>query len=113
VEERATCASCHDPHGSVDNRALIRFGEETYLGGAGPSLSTGRLAFVSAGPGSGTCYLTCHGVDHAATGYGPGGVGSFQGLGRSDLTAPSSRPPGSVPNRIPSYREATSSVGHQ
>lgn len=71
VEQRASCFTCHNPHGSVDNRALIRFGENTIIGGASPSMSTGRLAFISLGPGAGTCFLTCHGVDHAPESYGP------------------------------------------
>lgn len=66
----ASCATCHNPHGSRRNRALIRFGEETFVGGVSPSLSTGRLEFVSEGPGSGACYLTCHGRDHAPEVYG-------------------------------------------
>jgi hypothetical protein len=67
---RASCATCHSGHGSVVNRALIRFGEETLIAGVTPSLQTGRLAFVSSGPGSGECYLTCHGRDHAPETYG-------------------------------------------
>ncbi|MCB1037851.1 MAG: hypothetical protein KDD47_28715, partial [Acidobacteria bacterium] len=70
VDLRASCATCHNPHGSVDNRALIRFSEETVLGAVAPSASTGRLAFVSSAPGSGACYLTCHGVDHGPATYG-------------------------------------------
>jgi len=71
VDERASCATCHNPHGSVDNRALIRFGEETFFGaGAVAASGSGRLEFASAGPGSGTCYLTCHGRDHDPESYG-------------------------------------------
>jgi len=72
VEEKASCATCHNAHGSVGNRALIRFGEETFISGVSPSASTGRLEFLSDGPGAGTCYLTCHGEDHAPESYGPG-----------------------------------------
>jgi len=70
VGEKISCASCHDAHGSVGNRALIRFGEETTGGGASVSASTGKLEFVSDNRGSGSCYLTCHGVDHAPKSYG-------------------------------------------
>jgi len=79
VELRTSCATCHNAHGSVRNAALIRFGEETVIGGVAPSLTSGRLAFVSDGPGSGACYLTCHGVDHAPATYGlalPGTAGT-------------------------------------
>jgi len=70
VEEQTACATCHSAHGSIRNRALIRFGEESSVGGVLPSLSTGRLAFISESPGSGTCFLTCHGVDHGPRSYG-------------------------------------------
>ena len=66
----ASCATCHSPHGSVINRALIRFGEETVISGVAPSPSAGRLAFDSTGPGSGACYLLCHGHDHGPETYG-------------------------------------------
>ncbi|MCD4747957.1 MAG: cytochrome c3 family protein [Thermoanaerobaculales bacterium] len=69
-KERASCATCHNPHGSVGSRALIRFGEETTVAGVSASMSTGRLEFVSDGPGSGACYLTCHGEDHGPEAYG-------------------------------------------
>lgn len=72
VEARSSCATCHSSHGSVDNRALVRYGEETFVGGVGPSLATGRLAFDSSSPGEGSCQLTCHGVDHAPETYGTG-----------------------------------------
>jgi hypothetical protein len=70
TEVRAACATCHSPHGSVGNRALIRFGEETHMATVSPSGATGRLQFVSDGPGSGACFLTCHGRDHAPEAYG-------------------------------------------
>ncbi len=87
VEARASCATCHNPHGSVDNRSLIRFGEETTIAGVAPSPSTGRLAFVSAVPGSGACYLSCHGFDHGPASYGD--EGSMAGA----LASPSIRVP--------------------
>ena len=71
VDRKASCFTCHNAHGSVDNRALIRFGDNTILGGVSPSISTGRLAFLSLGPGAGSCFLTCHGFDHAPEAYGP------------------------------------------
>jgi cytochrome c553 len=75
VEQRASCATCHNAHGSVSNRALIRFGEETYVAGVSPSLEADRLEFVSDAAGSGACYVSCHGYDHAPAYYG-GGVPS-------------------------------------
>ena len=35
-----------------------------------PSASTGRLLYVSNAAGTGSCYLTCHGFDHAPAEYG-------------------------------------------
>ncbi len=87
-----SCATCHNPHGSVINRALIRFGEETIISGVAPSPSTGRLAFESTGPGSGACYLICHGRDH-----GPATYGSAS-LRRPHRSRPSMQP------RVPSTR---------
>lgn len=69
VDQRASCAACHNPHGSVKNRALIRIGEETTLAGVSPSGSSGRLAFESSMAGEGSCYLTCHGFDHGPESY--------------------------------------------
>lgn len=70
VDLRASCATCHSAHGSVDNRALIRYGEEVTIGGVSRSISTGLLRFDSTGEGSGACYLTCHAVDHNPKSYG-------------------------------------------
>ncbi len=66
----ASCRNCHDGHGSVSNRALIHIGQDESLQQLLPSLSTRRLEFVSDRPGTGECYLTCHGVDHAPKSYG-------------------------------------------
>jgi predicted CXXCH cytochrome family protein len=68
--EDISCASCHNPHGSVGNRALIRFGSGLPTPGVAPSARTGRLEFISTSPGSGACYLTCHGEDHDPKTYG-------------------------------------------
>ncbi len=66
LEERASCAVCHDPHGSQQNVHLIDFMTLTKLGSTVVTASSGgRLDFVP-GPqaGHGECYLTCHGEDH-------------------------------------------------
>lgn len=71
LEQGASCAVCHDPHGSQQNAHLINFMMLTKTGNAvvKPS-SGGRLDFVSsAQPGHGSCYLTCHGVDHNPKDY--------------------------------------------
>lgn len=69
-EENVSCATCHNPHGAVENRSLIRFGEEASLGGTQPSMGSQRLEFESLGPGTGACYVSCHGVDHDPATYG-------------------------------------------
>lgn len=60
----ATCATCHDPHGSVDNPSLIAFDRKV----VGPS-SVGGVSFNRTGLGSGTCTLNCHGYDHVNARY--------------------------------------------
>lgn len=65
-DQRTSCNTCHDPHGSERNPALINF--DTLTAGTvnpviGPS-SSGRIEYYRFAPGSGECYLTCHGVDH-------------------------------------------------
>jgi len=72
TDVKASCSTCHNPHGSVPHRALIRFGEDTTSTGVSVSSSTGRLDFVSEEPGSGSCWLSCHGVDHGPKSYGIG-----------------------------------------
>ena len=69
-KERTTCTTCHNTHGSLKNRALIRFGEDGLATLVSPSSLAGRLDFVSEVPGSGACFLTCHGYDHAPASYG-------------------------------------------
>ena len=58
------CADCHSAHGSVNNRALIQFAGPNVL----PSKS-GRLEYDSNAPGTGQCYVNCHGVEHNPLSY--------------------------------------------
>jgi len=97
ISAMASCATCHDPHGSPDNRALIRIAKDTKLTGISPSISTGILAFESAVPGSGSCSLTCHGFDHAPESYG------IPGRSRP-ATDPASRLGGKIPAQHPPRR---------
>jgi len=92
VEQRTACSTCHSPHGSIDNRALIRFGEETDRATVVRSPRADRLAFVSDRPGAGSCYLMCHGVDHAPKEYGGGAV-ALQAAGGAPLQPPSAGEP--------------------
>jgi len=56
-----SCYTCHNSHGSVENKYLIKFNREIVS-----ASSTGVLKFVEKGTNTfhGECYLTCHGVDH-------------------------------------------------
>jgi len=61
-----SCFTCHNSHGSVDAKYLLRF--NTLV--VSPD-SKGMLKFVEKGSAkfSGECYLTCHGVEHNPKSY--------------------------------------------
>lgn len=59
-----TCATCHDPHGSTQQPALVAF-DPAVVGKS----SVGSVAFQRTGFRQGTCTLTCHGYDHVQTRY--------------------------------------------
>jgi predicted CXXCH cytochrome family protein len=70
LEKQAPCAACHDAHGSRQNAHLINFMLRDRTGKAVVSATlTGQLEYISAGPGSGTCYLICHGAEHNPRSY--------------------------------------------
>jgi len=62
--EPTPCATCHEPHGSVKNAALVEFDRAV----VGPS-SVGSVDFRRTGLRQGNCTLTCHGYDHVQTPY--------------------------------------------
>jgi len=72
VDQRTSCAVCHDPHGSRQGTQLINFMTLSKLGApvARPSKS-GRLEFDAdpARPGHGKCYVNCHNADHNPATY--------------------------------------------
>jgi hypothetical protein len=71
-DANASCATCHDAHGSRENQHLINFMLVDPSGNVvvTESSSTGRLEYRSnPGTGTGECYLSCHGEDHAPLGY--------------------------------------------
>jgi predicted CXXCH cytochrome family protein len=55
--ERTSCATCHDPHGSP-NKRLINFNT---------AVVSGARTYVSTGVRHGYCNLTCHGTPHSST----------------------------------------------
>jgi hypothetical protein len=59
-----TCATCHDPHGSSKQPALIAFDPAVVA-----KSSVGSVSFQRTGFRQGTCTLTCHGYDHVQTRY--------------------------------------------
>lgn len=61
----ASCAACHDVHGSRQNIRLINFMLRTKDGRTvvTPARS-GRLEFIPSADGGGQCYLSCHGENH-------------------------------------------------
>jgi len=71
VKSQASCAACHDAHGSRLNAHLINFMTRDSSGRAVVTRnSAGRLEYAATVGGKGTCYLKCHGVDHNPLGYG-------------------------------------------
>lgn len=66
IDTGTSCFTCHNSHGSPENRYLIRFNPEIVT----PN-SKGLLKFVEKGVATfrGECYLTCHGVDHNPKSY--------------------------------------------
>jgi hypothetical protein len=106
VDQKIACSSCHNPHGSTDGRALIRFGEFGGPSTVSPSGFVGTLSFVSDGPGSGACYLTCHGYDHGPAVYG--GAMPVESFMEPRFATPP--PPGVPQDPGPASEERTNSV---
>ena len=70
VEQQAPCAVCHDAHGSRQNARLINFMVRDSAGAIVVSPNrAGRMDFVTTLPGKGSCYLSCHGVEHNPLSY--------------------------------------------
>lgn len=58
------CATCHNPHGSPRNGALITFDKFVVS-----RSSVGSIDFQQTDLGHGNCTLRCHGYDHVQTRY--------------------------------------------
>lgn len=69
-DDGASCAVCHDAHGSRQNAHLINFMTRDVTGKVVVTASSsGKLEYDSVGMEAGRCYLTCHGVDHNPKAY--------------------------------------------
>ena len=86
VDAKTPCSVCHDPHGIPSGQAnatnhahLMNFDTSVVL----PDRITGRREYISTGARAGTCYLTCHNVDHSPKTYPADGGG-----GAAPLPAP-------------------------
>lgn len=70
ANSQASCAVCHDAHGSRANPHLINFMTRDATGRAVVTPNrVGRIDYISSGPGKGSCYLKCHGYDHNPANY--------------------------------------------
>lgn len=96
-----SCKTCHASHSTRANRGLVSIGEDSPPS-IGRSLKADRLAFVSDASGSGTCYLTCHGYDHAPASYGLGDTGTTAARTSTSSGAVPHRPLGGTPGTRPS-----------
>ncbi len=69
-EKQASCAVCHDAHGSRQNVHLINFMLRDRTGKVVVSQnSIGLIQYQSTEPGRGNCSLRCHGEEHDRRGY--------------------------------------------
>ncbi len=71
LEKQASCAACHDAHGSRQNVRLINFmlRDRTGKTVVSPSATQRRLEYISLGQGRGQCFLQCHGKNHEPATY--------------------------------------------
>ncbi len=63
-QQRTSCYTCHDSHGSTQFPHLINFNPKVVLGN-----SRGQLSYQSLGMQHGQCNLLCHGTDHVNRSY--------------------------------------------
>jgi predicted CXXCH cytochrome family protein len=95
-EQGASCAVCHDAHGSRSNLHLINFMTSDRSGNQVVTASSaGPIKYQSpgVGSGSGSCTLTCHGSDHNLRGYGAVALSA----GRKSAVLQNSAPTSAVP----------------
>lgn len=66
VQGRSPCSSCHSPHGVSGSRT-----NHDHLINFDLSIVGGQRQFIDTGLRTGSCTLTCHGVQHVNFTYGP------------------------------------------
>lgn len=100
VDQRTPCSACHDAHGissaqgnTSNNSKLMNFDNTIVT----PDPVTGKLQYVSLGPGAGECYLNCHGVAHSPLSY-PTAASPLRDAARR--TAPAVGPSNTTPARV-------------
>lgn len=64
VDAQTPCSACHSPHGVSGSRT-----EHDHLINFDTAIVSGRRQFVDTGRLSGSCTLTCHGVEHVNLTY--------------------------------------------
>ena len=69
-DQQASCAVCHDAHGSRQNPHLINFMLRDSTGRVVVAANrSGQLQYQTTLPGKGSCNLSCHGSDHNQRSY--------------------------------------------
>jgi ribosomal protein S27E len=63
-QQRTSCYTCHDSHGSTQYAHLISFNPKVVL-----SNNRGQLSYQSLGVQRGQCNLLCHGANHVNRSY--------------------------------------------
>jgi hypothetical protein len=83
VDNKTSCSVCHDSHGipagqgtPTNHAHLINFDTSVVQ----RDRITNRFEYITNGPRAGTCFLTCHNVDHSPKSY-PAAAGGLGGAG--------------------------------
>jgi predicted CXXCH cytochrome family protein len=91
INGKTPCSICHDSHGVSSaqgnvqhNSHLMNFDRSIVQ----PDPATGRLEYISTGPRSGTCFLSCHNVPHSPLSYGNATAPMFRRATKAQPAAP-------------------------
>jgi hypothetical protein len=94
VDNKTNCAVCHDAHGIPSGQGLPA--NHAHLINFDTSIVqrdrvTNRLEYITSGPRAGTCYLTCHNVDHSPKSYPAAGLGAAGAVAPNRVISPPKR----------------------